>query len=609
MQYTKTNPKVSVSMRAYNHEKFIARAIESVLAQNVNFDYEIVIGEDCSPDNTRKIVINFQKRYPDKIRLLLPGKNIGRRKNFIQTLKACRGKYVALLDGDDYWSAPHKLQKQVDFLDSHSACSSCFHKVNKVNENGIETPPRRKRKLKPMLTMEDLLRRNFIQTCSVVFRNGLFDEFPKWLNHLFFLDWPLHIMNTQHGDIGYIDEVMGAFRTYSGGVRTYGHTLPSFERVKYCKEDIKFYKIINRYLKYKYNTIIKTEIVKRIIRKGIAQIKLAFIYVLPGVYRLYRRLRYGSDSTFPIKTWLKSLPVYPLYRLLTGKIRVRRYKAKLLDPGLPEMIVIGLHNQCTRKCHFCRFGLKKYANEPSHSMPDAMITKIIDELKSINYKNCVEIARYNEPMIDKRLASIIDMISANLPECKISIVTNGDLATQEKLERLCKTLTLHRIWISVYDSEEEFINRQKMINACNEQVRTKVKLCRKFSFKKFHVVNKTGELSIVPKYRLKEWGSILKPGLICTEISRRLIINHDGTVPMCCNILDFADEEYIMGNLNTQSIMEIWKGEKFNVIRSKMLQKGLPGIDSCNKCDDYRHCLASSITKAACSSISQYVKR
>ena len=157
--------------------------------------------------------------------------------------------------------------------------------------------------------------------------------------------------------------------------------------------------------------------------------------------------------------------------------------------------------------------------------------------------------------------------------------------------------------MSVYDSEEEFVKRQKMINECSEPVRTKVKLCRNFSFKEFHVVNKTGELSVAPKYRLKKWGRILKPGLICTEISKRLIINHDGTVPMCCNILDFANEDYIMGNLNTQSIMEIWKGEKFNTIRSKMLEKGLPGIDPCKKCDDYRHCIVSSITKAVCSSI------
>lgn len=108
--------KVSVLMITYNHEKFIAQAIDSILMQQVNFDYEIVIGEDCSTDGTRAIVIQYQKEYPDKIRLLLPEENLGMHKNFVQTFRACQGEYIALLEGDDYWTSPRKLQKQVDFF-------------------------------------------------------------------------------------------------------------------------------------------------------------------------------------------------------------------------------------------------------------------------------------------------------------------------------------------------------------------------------------------------------------------------------------------------------------------------------------------------------------
>ncbi|MDQ3815609.1 MAG: glycosyltransferase family 2 protein, partial [Armatimonadota bacterium] len=128
--------KVSIVMVTYNHEKYIAQAVESVLMQETNFDYELIIGEDCSQDKTRAIVMDFQRRFPERIRLLLPEKNLGGsgKTNFLQTLAAAQGQYVALLEGDDYWTSPHKLQKQVDFLDSHPECAICFHKSNMLYE-------------------------------------------------------------------------------------------------------------------------------------------------------------------------------------------------------------------------------------------------------------------------------------------------------------------------------------------------------------------------------------------------------------------------------------------------------------------------------------------
>src|SRR6266702_1500393 len=119
--------KLSVLMITYNHEKYIAQALDSVLMQEVDSNYEIVIGEDCSTDNTRKIVLDYQRKYPNKIRALLPDKNLGMLWNFVATYEACQGKYVAILEGDDYWSSPVKLQKQVDFLDKNTGCVVCCH--------------------------------------------------------------------------------------------------------------------------------------------------------------------------------------------------------------------------------------------------------------------------------------------------------------------------------------------------------------------------------------------------------------------------------------------------------------------------------------------------
>src|SRR4030088_1685053 len=101
--------KLSVMMITYNHERFIAQAITSVLAQRVNFDYEIVVGEDCSTDGTREILMDFHRRFPDRIVPLLRDQNIGAMRNVEATLAACRGRYLAVLEGDDYWTCEEKL--------------------------------------------------------------------------------------------------------------------------------------------------------------------------------------------------------------------------------------------------------------------------------------------------------------------------------------------------------------------------------------------------------------------------------------------------------------------------------------------------------------------
>jgi len=219
--------KVSVCIQTYNHQPFIAQALDSVLMQEMDFDYEIVLGEDESRDGTREICVGYARRYPDVIRLFLrsrkdviyvDGRPTGRF-NFTENLEAARGKYIALLDGDDYWTDPHKLQKEVDLLDSHRELAICFHRVLKRHEaSGEETLAPSREPAADRLTISDLLQRNFIPTCSVMFRNRLFEEFPSWFRITPSGDWPLHILNALHGDIGYINQVMAVYRLHSSGV-------------------------------------------------------------------------------------------------------------------------------------------------------------------------------------------------------------------------------------------------------------------------------------------------------------------------------------------------------------------------------------------------------
>lgn len=284
--------KVSVCMITYNHEKFIAQAIESVLMQEVNFDYEIVIGEDCSTDGTREIVKKYAEKYPDKIRVLFHSHNLGLlgKNNFVQTFKACQGQYVALLEGDDYWIDPLKLQKQANLLDEHPQFAICFHRivvaVQECNEYKIvrsSDDDFLEKSNKSFFTIEDLLDLNFIPAVSALFRNKLFKEFPTWIYDISWLDWALHILNAQHGDIAYIDRVMAAYRVHAGGVFT------EMERKKRYIENIKLWEFVNKHLNYKYDKLLRARISDacyRVVDIALAEkdIKLMRKYIIKGLY-------------------------------------------------------------------------------------------------------------------------------------------------------------------------------------------------------------------------------------------------------------------------------------------------------------------------------------
>ena len=211
-------PKVSVAMLAYNHERFIMQAIESVLMQETDFPIELVIGEDCSTDATREIVKKFAAHYPNVIRTILHERNVGMHRNSEAVGKACRGHYIACLEGDDYWTCPHKLQKQVNFLDQHPDYSLCGHRVMHIFDKCPECSPHFSPVQEESGTIEDILRWNYLPSCSVVYRAGLLAELPAWLQQLPHGDWPLWVLLAERGRIGFFNEIMAHYRVHEGGV-------------------------------------------------------------------------------------------------------------------------------------------------------------------------------------------------------------------------------------------------------------------------------------------------------------------------------------------------------------------------------------------------------
>lgn len=177
-------PLVSVIMTTYNHAPYVSKAIEGVLNQETNFDYELIIGEDCSTDGTKEIVKNYYEEHSETIRLFLNAKNIGGKQNVMITERACQGKYLAYCEGDDYWHNPKKLQKQIDYLRSHPECGLVFSDYDcffAKNRKIIKNYRRTNRKLRNIpsqkneLLIKMLHGKLGIQTCTLCLRKNLMD--------------------------------------------------------------------------------------------------------------------------------------------------------------------------------------------------------------------------------------------------------------------------------------------------------------------------------------------------------------------------------------------------------------------------------------------------
>lgn len=212
--------KVSIFMTTYNHSRFIGQAIEGVVTQETDFPIKLFVGEDCSTDETREICQRYKNQYPDKIELILREKNLGANANSPEIYEKCfsYGRYTAMCEGDDYWTDPLKLQKQIDFLEANSDFAVCFHRVKVVNEDGVKDSYLSNLDQREVTTFEDLAVSNYIHTPSCVFRNGLFGKFPEWVYQSHVGDWVLHLLNTQYGKIKFLEDTMAVYRIHKGGV-------------------------------------------------------------------------------------------------------------------------------------------------------------------------------------------------------------------------------------------------------------------------------------------------------------------------------------------------------------------------------------------------------
>lgn len=243
---------VSVLLFTFNHEKWISKAIDSILMQKTNFDFEIVILEDLSTDKTREIVVNYQRKYPEQIKLILSEYNKCDNTNAIKAIESSNAEYIAFLDGDDHWTSPDKLQKQVDFLDNHQDFALCFHNVrvfyeDKKHEDYNNNPDDQK----TVTNIKDIIEFCYIKTSSAMIRKRLVPNIPDWFLSIKLPDWALFVLYAQYGKIGYINEVMSCWRIHEKGYWS------GLSTILQLQSFIDFYLGMNVNLNYKYNSIFK----------------------------------------------------------------------------------------------------------------------------------------------------------------------------------------------------------------------------------------------------------------------------------------------------------------------------------------------------------------
>ena len=206
--------QVSVCVVTYNQEKYIAECLDSLVSQETNFKFEIIVGEDCSTDNTRAIVQQYVDKYPDLIVPLFYEKNVGAVENILQVYKKARGKYIAHMDGDDM-ALPGKLQKQFDILEANPDCSVCVHNMKAMDADSKYMKESFRLSDERKYTLLDLYLINalFVHS-SKMFVNKINDYIGD--THLMPLDIEFHIAQAKQGDIYFIEENLGVYRQFVG---------------------------------------------------------------------------------------------------------------------------------------------------------------------------------------------------------------------------------------------------------------------------------------------------------------------------------------------------------------------------------------------------------
>lgn len=273
-------PLVSVALITYNQENYIRETLDGIVMQKTDFEMEVIIGEDCSTDNTRSICEEYIQKYPDRFKPLFHDKNLGMIGNWIATIQACSGKYIALCEGDDYWTDPYKLQKQVDFMEENPEYSLCAHNADILEYGHLkQSQPVEKQ----TLTTTDIILQDWgIMTASIMFRKEAFD-IPGWYGNVKNADYGLQLLVSLNGKVNILPDTMSVYRKHAEGISSTLRPLSQAAWITYLLYEF------NRYTKGKYRKVIIDKI-KRVYKNQIGFAKEYHLRKAVLTLKFYRYL-------------------------------------------------------------------------------------------------------------------------------------------------------------------------------------------------------------------------------------------------------------------------------------------------------------------------------
>jgi glycosyltransferase involved in cell wall biosynthesis len=276
---------VSVLMITYAHENYIEQAINAVLMQECDFEVELIITNDCSPDNTDGVIKKIIKNHPRSswIKYIKHDKNIGMMTNFVFTFNEARGKYIAICEGDDYWTDPNKLQKQIDFLENNSEYNLVGHHATDSNSKLIGKHE------KDSFSFEDIYYRTLIiPTASLVFRNNI--VFEDWITKVYGGDKAIIFLNAKKGKLKILPFLGSFYRLHSGGIeQLYKDDLR--KSIRNINEHIVYYNLTKHLPK---STVLRKKIIKNHVDIILYCIyTFRFSYLIKAPYSLFLFLTRG----------------------------------------------------------------------------------------------------------------------------------------------------------------------------------------------------------------------------------------------------------------------------------------------------------------------------
>ena len=249
--------KVSIICNTYNHEKYVRTALDSFLMQKTSFKYEILVHDDASTDGTAGIIREYQQKYPDIIKPIFQQENQYSKQikiNYAYQYPRAAGKYIAICEGDDFWTDENKLQKQFDILEQHDEIDMCAHAAQCINaETGEPGRLVRPKKHNAILRTGEVITGggDYLATNSLFFRTSLFDNPPEYVK-LSVLDYLLQIYGSCRGGIYYLDEIMSVYRINVKDSWTVMMRTHTDKKIAFKQKLIGYFKDFDRETGHKY---------------------------------------------------------------------------------------------------------------------------------------------------------------------------------------------------------------------------------------------------------------------------------------------------------------------------------------------------------------------